>query len=497
MVIKINPADNVAVAVQPVKKCQVINIGAMSVVAKEPIAAAHKIAVEFIGKGTEVIKYGERIGLALEDIQPGQLVHTHNVISSLKEIDTYEYNPEFDKELFEHTKEGELFFNGFRRNNGLAGVRNEIWIIPTVACVNAIARTISQKATDCLRFEGIDGIYALTHPYGCSQLNSDLYNTQKILAGLVDNPNAGGVLVLGLGCENNSIDEFKKVLGDWDPDRVRFLSAQESNNEVNEGVELVGKLAEYASSFKRESIPISKLRIGMKCGGSDAFSGITANTLAGKISELLVSHGGASVLTEVPEMFGAERFLMNRAKDKFIFNQIVEMINSFKNYYIKNNQPIYENPSPGNKAGGISTLEEKSLGCIQKGGNCIVADVLKYGDKIKSIGLSLLESPGNDLVSSTALAASGCQILLFTTGRGNPLGACVPTIKVSSNSELAVKKNMWIDFDAGKLLSGYSMDMTANELFRLIVDVASGYYLTMNEVHNSREIGIFKSGVTL
>ncbi|HHV58965.1 MAG TPA: altronate dehydratase [Clostridiaceae bacterium] len=497
VVIKLDPRDNVAVALQHIKERQIINIDNASLVAKEPIAAAHKVAVRFIKKGGEVIKYGAKIGIALEDIEPGQWVHTHNIASALNEKEEYVYAPNFEKELFQNIEKETLFFNGFKRNNGLAGVRNEIWVIPTVACVNAIARTIAQKAANSLRVEGIDGYFAFTHPYGCSQLGSDHHQTQRILAGLVDNPNAGGVLVIGLGCENNNINEFKKVLGAWDSDRIRFLTAQDSADEVQDGVYLIRELAEYASSFKREPIPLSNLKIGMKCGGSDAFSGITANPLAGKISEAIVALGGTCVLTEVPEMFGAERILMNRAKDKQVFDRIAGMINGFKDYYIKNNQPIYENPSPGNKAGGISTLEEKSLGCIQKGGNCIITDVLDYGDKLRSKGLNLLEGPGNDLVSITALAASGCQIILFTTGRGNPLGTCVPTVKISSNTELYMKKSMWIDFDAGRLLTGHDMDVMAKELFQLIVKVASGECYTMNEVSDSREIGILKNGVTL
>jgi len=498
MLIRIHPSDNVAVALKPVGKGQQAVVDGMVVVADEFIECAHKISVRNIRKGEAVIKYGYPIGIALCDIHPGQWVHTHNLATSLEGTLSYDYSQAVNEQssAFDSNKMS-LHFQGYKRYNGLTGVRNEIWIIPTVACVNATARTIAQKAASDFRVAGIDGIHALTHPYGCSQLGSDLFLTQRILAGLVGHPNAGGVLVLSLGCENNNIEEFKKVLANWDPDRVRFLTAQDSSNEVEEGIELVGKLVEFASLSKREPVPISELRIGMKCGASDAFSGITANPLVGKISDIVIAGGGVSVLTEVPEMFGAESILMNRARDQETFERIVKMINNFKEYFIRHEQPVYENPAPGNKTGGISTLEEKSLGCILKAGTGTVTDVLNCGDKIRTNGLNLLEGPGNDLISATALAASGCQIILFTTGRGNPLGTCIPTIKVSSNSDLAKKKRMWIDFDAGKLLAGHNLESLSQELLLFILDVASGSALTMNEVNNFREIGIFKDGVIL
>lgn len=498
MVIRIHPSDSVAVALKAIEKGRRIDVAGITVLAEEFIQCAHKISIKAIKKGDTVIKYGYPIGTALCDIEPGQWVHTHNLATGLEGTLSYDYHPEGNgMALPSDHSQASLYFQGYKRQNGLTGVRNEIWILPTVACVNATARAIVQKAAGQLQTAGIDGIHALTHPYGCSQLGGDLLRTQRILAELVNHPNAGGVLVLSLGCENNNAEEFKKVLDGWDTDRVRFLTTQDSEDEVEEGIGLVGRLVEFAASFRREPVPVSELRIGMKCGASDAFSGITANPLAGKISDILSASGGTSVLTEVPEMFGAERLLMNRAKDRKIFDRTVEMINRFKEYFLRHGQPIYENPAPGNKAGGISTLEEKSLGCILKGGTGTVNDVLEYGDKIRTRGLNLLEGPGNDLVSATALAASGCQLLLFTTGRGNPLGTCIPTIKISSNSELAVKKKSWIDFDAGQLLNGQTLDSLSGELFRYILKVASGDVLAGNEVNGFHEIGIFKDGVTL
>jgi altronate hydrolase len=412
----------------------------------------------------------------------------------LGEISSYEYNPHLsDAEKVET----DISFKGFLREDGRVGVRNEIWIIPTVGCVNRNVNMIAQIASQ--KYAGaknVEGFYAYTHPYGCSQLGQDHLSTQTILANLVKHPNAGGVLVLGLGCENNNIDEFKKVLGEYNPDKVKFLVAQEVEDEIQAGVDLIGELVEYASRFERKDCPISELVVGLKCGGSDAFSGITANPLVGSFSDKLISYGGSTILTEVPEMFGAETILMNRAINREVFEKTVKLINDFKEYFMRYNQPIYENPSPGNKKGGITTLEEKSLGCTQKGGTSDVVDVLNYGDVVKEKGLSLLNGPGNDIVASTVLAAAGCQIILFTTGRGTPLGTAVPTIKISTNSDLYSRKSNWMDFDAGRLLAGESMEKLTEELLDYVIKVASGQKCKAEEM-GFREIAIFKDGVTL
>ena len=458
------------------------------------IDKGHKIALRDIKQGENVIKYGFPIGHATTDIKAGQWVHTHNVKTNLGEISSYEYNPHLsDAEKVET----DISFKGFLREDGRVGVRNEIWIIPTVGCVNRNVNMIAQIASQ--KYAGaknVEGFYAYTHPYGCSQLGQDHLSTQTILANLVKHPNAGGVLVLGLGCENNNIDEFKKVLGEYNPDKVKFLVAQEVEDEIQAGVDLIGELVEYASRFERKDCPISELVVGLKCGGSDAFSGITANPLVGSFSDKLISYGGSTILTEVPEMFGAETILMNRAINREVFEKTVKLINDFKEYFMRYNQPIYENPSPGNKKGGITTLEEKSLGCTQKGGTSDVVDVLNYGDVVKEKGLSLLNGPGNDIVASTVLAAAGCQIILFTTGRGTPLGTAVPTIKISTNSDLYSRKSNWMDFDAGRLLAGESMEKLTEELLDYVIKVASGQKCKAEEM-GFREIAIFKDGVTL
>jgi len=472
--IQINLADNVAV-----------------MLSGNDIAPGHKVALRNINAGEHVIKYGYPIGVATADIANGEHVHTHNLSTGLKGFENYEYNPRLKPAQPAKTSH----FAGYRRKDGKVGIRNEIWIINTVGCVNKIAEKIAAKAQKNLsRYTNIDGIYTFVHPLGCSQLGDDHNFTQTTLKNMVNHPNAAAVLVLGLGCENNNIAEFKQALGEWENGRVKFINAQDAEDEIAEGIALVDSLCEYAAGFKREQVPVASLVVGLKCGGSDGLSGITANPLVGAFSDMLINHGGTSILTEVPEMFGAETILMNRCISEEIFGKTVNLINSFKQYFINHGQEIYENPSPGNKDGGITTLEEKSLGCTQKGGTCNVADVLNYGEVAAVKGLNLLQGPGNDIVAVTNLAAAGAHLVLFTTGRGTPLGGPVPTVKISSNSKLAADKKSWIDFDAQPMLE--DADGLAQHFFEYIISVASGER-TCNEVNEYREISIFKDGVIL
>ena len=386
-------------------------------------------------------------------------------------------------------------FLGFQRSDGKVGVRNEIWIIPTVGCVNNIATAMAKRANAKVK-GSVQEVIAFPHPYGCSQMGDDQEHTRTILADLINHPNAGGVLVLGLGCENSNIDVLKPYIGDYDEKRVKFLVCQEVEDEMEKGGELLEELIDYAAAFERKPISVSKLIIGMKCGGSDGFSGITANPLVGRFSDLLISKKGTTILTEVPEMFGAETILMNRCENEQLFDKTVELINDFKQYFKDNHQTIYENPSPGNKKGGISTLEDKSLGCTQKSGNAPVKGVLAYGEPVVASGLNLLSAPGNDLVAATALAASGAHIVLFTTGRGTPFASPVPTVKISSNSSLAGRKKNWIDFNAGVLVEDQELDETAQKLFDYVVEVASGKKVCSEEA-GFHDMAIFKQGVTL
>ncbi|MFT4177479.1 MAG: altronate dehydratase family protein [Luteolibacter sp.] len=493
--VKIHPDDNVAVAPKAVE-AGTVEDG----ITFEAIPAGHKGALTVIRAGAQVIKYGFPIGVATSDIQPGQHVHSHNMKTGLRDDTQLEYHPVASNPA---VAPAEIpTFMGYRRADGRAATRNEIWIINTVACVNVPSQRIAELAAKELLTpdSGIDGIHAFTHPYGCSQLGDDLGHTRKILSALVRHPNATAVLILGLGCENNTMKSFLEEVGELDPRRVKFFNAQEVTDEIESGLETMKELVAYASQFKREPIPVSELVLGMKCGGSDGFSGITANPLVGRIADRLTGWGGTVVLTEVPEMFGAEAPLFNRCDSTDTFDEAIEMVNDFKEYFRKHNEPIYENPSPGNKDGGITTLEEKSLGCIQKGGRAPVKSIGAYGDSApqKLGGLCLVQAPGNDGVSATALTAAGAHCVLFTTGRGTPLGVPVPTLKIASNASLAERKPGWIDFNAGRLLEpGVSQDEVTDDLMRLIIDVASGTKQSRNERNGFREITIWKQGVTL
>jgi len=495
-ILTINDADNVAVALKPLSKGLCYGTGSSGITALDDIPAGHKIALRDIKKDENIIKYGFPIGHATCDIAAGCHVHGHNIRTNLEGLLDYKYQQPYIAPF--QKKHGT--FMGYKRKNGGTGIRNEIWIINTVGCVNKVAERLAHEANRL--FSGrTDGIYTFVHPFGCSQLGDDLDTTRKILAGLVNHPNAAGVLVLGLGCENNNIPSFRKFLmaGSefYSEERFRFLSLQEAEDEIETGLSLIEELVEYAEGFERVPCPVSDLILGLKCGGSDAFSGITANPLVGALSDIIIEHGGSAILTEVPEMFGAETILMNRCSDEEVFNKMVSLINNFRRYFMKHNQPIYENPSPGNREGGITTLEEKSLGCVYKGGTSPIADVLDFGEQVKNKGLNILNGPGNDIVSVTNLTASGAHLILFTTGRGTPLGAPVPTLKISSNTALYEKKPNWIDFNAGVLLDGIPMGILAGNLFDLVLKIASGEARTKNEENGYREIAVFKDGVTL
>jgi Altronate dehydratase len=489
--IKINKNDNVAVALKPIEKGRLIDVAGQEILMLDDIPQGHKFALQDISSGGEVIKYGFRIGNTKEDIKVGQWVHVHNIKTALGDLLEYEYNPDFT----ELAPTASATFNGFRRKDGQVGVRNEVWILPTVGCVNSIAKVIEQS-TAHLATGSVDAIVSFPHPYGCSQMGEDQENTRKLIADMIHHPNAGAVLVMGLGCENCNLGIMEEYIGEYDPDRVKFIQCQDVADEIETSIKMIEDLANYAKTFEREPIDASELIIGMKCGGSDGLSGITANPTVGAFSDLLISKGGTTILTEVPEMFGAETILMNRCANEELFHKTVNLINDFKNYFKQNNQTIYENPSPGNKNGGISTLEDKSLGCTQKSGSAPVKGVLQYTERVYSKGLNLLSSPGNDLVAATALAISGAHIVLFTTGRGTPFASPVPTVKISSNSRLSESKKNWIDFNAGQMVEGVTPEVVAQELFDFVLEVASGK-LVKAEESGFHDMAIFKQGVTL
>ena len=492
-VMRVHPTDTVAVVLEEVRQGEVVQCGDHRITAAATIAPGHKIALVDIVAGADVIKYGAPIGHATAPIAAGAHVHLHNLATNLDGVRAYQYHPV----AWEPPAAIDGTFEGYLRENGTVGIRNEIWIIPTVGCVNGVAERLAQRGSRVHAYGTIEGVFAFPHPYGCSQLGGDHRTTQRILAGLVNHPNAGGVLVLGLGCENNHLSEFLPCLGAFQGRRVKFLDCQQVGDEMAEGMALIDELALYARREERQPLPLSCLKIGVKCGGSDGLSGITANPLVGMLADRLVAAGGTVALTEVPEMFGAEHLLMNRCADRPVFEKLVAVVNEFKEYFTRCGQAIYENPSPGNKDGGISTLEEKSLGCVQKGGSSPITAVLNYGDGLMQSGLQVVSGPGNDIVSQTALVAAGAQLLLFTTGRGTPLGAPAPTLKIASNSEIARRKPNWIDFNAGALLDGHAMDELTDALMTAVLEVASGTRKTRNEIEDNRQIAIWKDGVTL
>lgn len=499
--LKINPADNVAVAINPLPAGTALCVDGDEITLVADIPAGHKFALRDIAEGENVIKYGFPIGHARHAIARGAFLDHNDIKTNLEGQLDYSGisidNPSAPAPGSAR-KGAEAIFQGYERPDGQVGIRNEIWVIPTVGCVNGIVKQIVDRLNAETGAEGVDGIFGFPHNYGCSQLGDDHENTKKILRDMVHHPNAGGILVVGLGCENNQPKVFEEFCGDYDRDRVKFMVCQEvEGDEVETGVKILRALYEQARNFKRTTVPASRLRIGLKCGGSDGFSGITANPLLGEFSDWLCEQqGGTTVLTEVPEMFGAETILMRRCADDTLLSETVSLINNFKEYFLSHGEPVGENPSPGNKAGGISTLEEKALGCTQKSGKSPVFGVMEYGERISHHGLNLLSAPGNDLVASTALAAAGCQMVLFTTGRGTPFGTFVPTMKISTNSGLAQRKPTWIDFNAGRLVEDSSMADVLADFIAYVLRVASGEEVN-SEKSGIHEIAIFKNGVTL
>lgn len=491
--LKINERDDVVVALDNLAAGEIIEVGERKIALKENVDKGHKVALRTIDEGCNVVKYGYPIGHATTTISEGEWVHSHNLKTNLCDNLEYTYDPAIAPKEYSADERKVM---GYVRKSGDMGIRNELWIIPTVGCVNGQAEAIAKRVKEEFDCSHLDDVRAFTHPYGCSQLGEDHCNTRKALAAMVHHPNAGAVLVLGLGCENNQVSEFQKEIGEWDAERVRFIVAQEVEDEIEEGVNVCRDLVEITRRDCRTPQPLSKLKIGLKCGGSDGFSGITANPLVGLFSDWLIAQGGTTILTEVPEMFGAETILMNRAENRAVFDNTVGLINDFKDYFKSYNQPIYENPSPGNKRGGITTLEEKSLGCVQKGGSATVVDVLDYASRVTKQGLNLLQAPGNDLVASSALALSGCQMVLFTTGRGTPFGSFVPTMKISTNSQLYEFKRCWIDFNAGTLVEDAEPRSVLERLIEKVLVTANGAPLKHEET-GFKEVAIFKKGVTL
>jgi altronate hydrolase len=497
-ILQLDPRDTVAVALNALQAGCRLRCSGEELLIKQDIPAAHKVALRPIKAGQPIIKYGSPIGVAKSAIEAGCWVHSHNLQSGLQGTVKHQYRPIKLESSKKNSPPCSLTFMGYERSDGRVGIRNELWIVPTVGCANGPASTMAARFANELP-AGIDGLRVLSHPYGCSQYGEDHRRTQRMLASMAVHPNAGAVLVLSLGCEDNCLEEFRPVVEQFqprlDPRRIQFLEAQREKQEIEAGLEALRGLSRYASGFERTPVPLSRLGLGMKCGGSDAFSGISANPLVGAVADRLHACGASTVLTEIPEMFGAEQHLLDRCRDREVFDRASFMLNRFRRIFIDHGQPIHENPSVGNREGGITTLEEKSLGCVQKGGSQPIVDVLDYGQPLRKPGLSLAEGPGNDLVSVSVLAAAGVQMILFTTGRGTPLGSPMPVIKIASNSDLALRKPHWIDFNAGTLIEGACLAEEADRLWKLVIEVASGRQ-TRNEKNGYHEFLPLKAGTT-
>jgi len=496
-IVRVDPADQVGVALRPLVVGEVLTVAGHALTVADPIATGHKIALAAIAAGDDVRRYGWPIGRATAAIAAGRHVHSHNLATKLSGEEPYRYDPAPVRAPAPASVPGRAQgFRGYVRGDGSVGTRNQIWVIPTVGCVGRTAQRVAMAAA---KASGVDDVLAFAHPFGCSQLGDDLDGTARVLAALACHPNAGGVLLLGLGCEENQLSALLDRLPPERRDRVRSVGAQLSADEYGDAARAIAELGEIAGQDRRTEVGLDALRLGLKCGGSDGFSGLTANPLIGRAADAVTAAGGTAILTEIPEMFGAERLLMARTRDEATFDRLIALVNDFKRYFLDHGEPISENPSPGNVEGGITTLEEKSLGAVQKGGRAIVTDVLGYGERVRRPGLVVLEAPGNDAVSTTALAAAGATLTLFSTGRGTPLGSPVPTMKLATNHGLAARKPGWIDFDAGAVLDAPpegGLDATADALMARICAVASGEP-ARNEVNEEREIALWKRGVTL
>lgn len=496
--IKLYPQDTVALATSELKKGQTVTVDGETITLLDDIPNAHKIALKDFETGEAVRKYDNIIGYASKPIKKGEWIHSHNEVTGLgksKEY-TYDFNP-----ISIFPGESDKTFMGYDRADGGAGIRNHLAIISTVFCANGPLRKLARMAeAKYPATENFDGIIAFDQEFGCSQTGKDLVTTCKIIAGIAKNANFGGVLLVSNGCEMAIPSVLEQYMGDYDKKRIRTLTLQEVEDEFTAGMELIDEIMEEMKDDKRTPININRLHIAMNCGGSDGYSGITANTLLGTLCDTLVKEGAIMNMTEVPEMMGAEHILMNRAADKSIFDDIVKMMYDYDAYFARYGEKAADNPTQGNKAGGLTTLEEKSLGCIQKGGHCAVMEVLEYGERATKNGFVLVSGPGNDLAGVSGQIAAGAVLTIFTTGRGTPCGFAGPTFRLASNTALATRKSNWIDYDAGRLLTAKTpeeVEALNKELYDAIMATVNGQYRTRTEENGYYILGALKDGVTL
>lgn len=484
--LRLHPKDNVALALRPLPSGARVSVEGISLFTRDPIPYGHKVALVSIPKGGRIIKYGYPIGRAVRSISPGEHVHVHNTESGRAHGDTA--RPVIREESSLIPRFPQDTFLGFRRQDGRVGVRNHVLVMASVHCVNGGVERIGRE---------VPGVVALPHIYGCSQLGEDLAQTRRVLEGYVSHPNVGATLIVGLGCEALPTRELVDGLRDRGY-RVELLLLQEiggSRAAVRKGKELAAELLGEVGKLRPEPVPLSELVVGVECGGSDAWSGVTANPAVGAIADALVAHGGTVILSEVTEFIGAEHILAARAISPEVGKAILRAVARREGVAVEMGVDLRgAQPSPGNMEGGLTTIEEKSLGAIVKGGTTPVREFLGYGERPSARGLVVMDTSGNDLESVTGMVAGGAQVVLFTTGRGTPVGnPIVPVIKISSNTPLYERMRDDLDFDAGSILRGEPPTSVAARLAALLLEVAGGRP-TQAEVWGHREFAIEPRG---
>ena len=494
--------DNLCVAARHLELGEEISVGGESLRLAEPVRLGHKLAVRAIREGERVKKYGQTIGFATRDIAPGQWIHSHNLTAGRFERE-YEYATEIPPPPA--PIEGRTF-QGYRRAGGKAGTRNYIAVISSVNCSASVSKYISQRFDNSLlaKFPNVDGLLPLTHKGGCGlqYAGEDHQQLTRVLSGFATHPNVGAYLLVGLGCETGTLQYLvqhgglaegvvqlnTKANGAARPPVV--LSMQDcggTNKTVEAGIAAIAEMLPRVNGVRREPIPASELILGCECGGSDGNSGVTANPALGAASDLLVAAGGTSILSETPEIYGAEHLLVRRARTRAIGEKLIDRIRWWEEYTAKFGVEIDNNPSPGNKEGGLTTIYEKSLGAVAKGGSTALCGVYRYAEPVTAQGFVIMDTPGYDPASITGMVAGGANVVCFTTGRGSCFGCKpVPSIKIATNTPMYEQMIDDMDINAGVILEGASVADVGRQIFEFILEVAGGKR-TKSEIHGVGE----------
>jgi altronate hydrolase len=475
--LRLNADDNIIVAVDGLMP----GATAHSVAVEARIPRGHKMAAVKIAKGEPIRKFGQIIGFASEDIAPGQHVHTHNCAYAEFDRD-YAYAQDATTEAVLPVSE-QATFEGFRRASGKVGTRNYIAILTSVNCSASVARFMAEEVNRSgilAEYPNVDGVVSFVHGTGCGMAGygEGFEFLERTQWGYTGHPNIAASLIVGLGCEVFQIARMKQKYGFVEGDSLHTMTIQDSGGTrktVENGVARVREMLSLANQAKRETVPASELMVALQCGGSDGYSGITANPALGAAVDELVRHGGTGVLAETPEIYGAEHLLTRRAATPEIGRKLVDIIEWWREYTAKNNGSMDNNPSPGNKAGGLTTILEKSLGAAAKGGTTTLRGVYRYAEQVDAKGFCFMDSPGYDPVSVTGQVAGGCNVVTFTTGRGSAYGCKpAPSIKLATNSDMFARMSEDMDINCGDVLDGVSIEDKGKQIFKHILKVASG-----------------------